>query len=83
MVFSRPTDEMSANYAFAFISNGYIIIDEADARGASLQVVDVTGRVIVSRDVACNVSTNGMAPGIYVLRLVNGDDVRTQKIVID
>ena len=83
LVFSEPADETSANQAFAFISNGNIIINEADARGASLQVVDVMGRVIVSRDVACNVSTNGMAPGVYVLRLVNGDDVRTQKIVID
>jgi len=83
LVFSAAADETSANQAFAFISNGNIIINEADARGASLQVVDVTGHVVVSRDVACNVSTNGMAPGVYVLRLVNGDDVRTQKIVID
>ena len=35
------------------------------------------------RDVACNVSTNGMAPGVYVLRLIDGDGVKTQKIVID
>ena len=75
---------------FAYISNGKIIIT-ADALtpsntsyfDASLQVVDMTGRVIVSTDVARNISTNGMAPGVYVLRLVNGDDVRTQKIVVD
>jgi len=24
-----------------------------------------------------------MTPGVYVLRLINGDDVKTQKIVID
>ena len=83
LVFSAAADETSANQTFAFISNGNIIINEADARGASLQVVDVTGRVVVSRDVACNVSTNGMAPGVYVLRLIDGDGVKTQKIVID
>ena len=82
-MFSAAADETSANQAFAFISNGNIIINEADAHGASLQVVDVTGRVVVSRDVACNVSTNGMAPGVYVLRLIDGDGVKTQKIVID
>ena len=83
MVFSAAADETSANRPFAFISNGNIVINEADARGASLQVVDVMGRVVVSRDVACNVSTNGMAPGVYVLRLIDGDGVKTQKIVID
>ena len=67
----------------AYYADGEIRINEADARGASLQVVDVTGRVVVSRDVACNVSTNGMAPGVYVLRLIDGDGVKTQKIVID
>jgi len=45
--------------------------------------VDVTGRIIVTKDVARNVSTNGMVPGVYVLRLINGTDVKTQKIVID
>ena len=33
-------------------------------------------------DVSRNVSTSGMTPGTYVLRLINGDNVMTQKIVI-
>jgi len=28
------------------------------------------------------VSTNGMTPGIYVLRLINGNDVKVQKVVV-
>jgi hypothetical protein len=83
LVFSEPADETSANQAFAFINNGNIIINEADAHGASLHVVDVTGRIVRCTDGACTVSTNGMVPGVYVLRLINGDNVRTQKIVID
>lgn len=69
---------------FAFISNGNIIIVGADAH-AMLQVVDVMGRVLVSRkgDAMNVLATNGMAKGVYVLRLVNGKDVKTQKIVID
>ena len=74
----NPNDE-----AFAYYADGEIVI-VGDTFNASLQVVDMTGRVVVvSRDAACNVSTAGMTPGVYVLRLVNGDDVRTQKIVVD
>ena len=71
------------NETFAFINNGNIIIT-TDLEGATLQVIDVMGRVIVSRegDVSGNVSTKEMSPGTYVLRLIDGDKVRTQKIVI-
>ena len=40
------------------------------------------GRIVVSTDVARNVSTSEMTPGVYALRLINGNNVRTQKIVI-
>jgi uncharacterized repeat protein (TIGR02543 family) len=65
---------------FAFISNGKIIVNGE----GTLQVIDMTGRIIVSRsgEVSGNVSTRGLKPGVYVLRLMNGDDVKTQKIVI-
>lgn len=66
---------------FAFISNGNIIV-AGDYANATLQIVDMLGHVVVSTDVAHNVSTNGIASGVYVLRLINGNDVKTQKIVI-
>ncbi len=71
----------SGSYTFAFINNGNIIITGADA-GATLQIVDMQGRIIVCCDAAHHVSTDGMTSGVYVLRLINGDDVKTQKIVI-
>ena len=83
LVFSVRRDADGDNAPFAFINNGNIIIGaEADA---SLQIVDVLGRVLVCRDAshASAISTNGMAPGVYVLRLIEGEKVRTQKIVID
>ncbi|MBQ1584260.1 MAG: T9SS type A sorting domain-containing protein [Prevotella sp.] len=64
------------------MNNGQIIVTAADACNACLQVVDVMGRIVVSTDVARNVSTSEMTPGVYVLRLINGNNVRTQKIVI-
>ena len=84
LVFAESTDGPSADdQPFAYYADGEIRI-AADACDASLQVVDVTGRVVASvgGHTRC-VPTTGMAPGVYVLRLINGDTVRTQKIVIE
>ena len=67
---------------FAYISNGKIVV-VGNAGAASLQVIDMTGRVIrVCTDVARNISTSGIPAGIYILRLIDGDSVRMQKIVV-
>ena len=85
LVFSICEDANGDN-AFAFINNGNIVITDivGDAGTASLQVIDVMGRVIVSRkgDAINRVSTRGMTAGVYVLRLIYENDIRTQKIVI-
>ena len=66
---------------FGFISDGNLIINN---EGKSvLQVIDVTGRILSSETI--NGSYNKQidaAPGVYLLRLINGDDVKTQKIVV-
>ena len=82
LVFSACGDADGDNETFAFISNGNIVITEADTN-STLQIVDVMGRVVVNTDVARNVSTSGMSAGVYVLRLINGNDVRIQKIVVE
>jgi len=86
LVFSISGDADGDNASFAFINNGQIILIgiEGDAVTASLQIVDVMGRILVCRDAlnASPISIKGMAPGVYVLRLIHGDDVKTQKIVV-
>lgn len=83
LLFSVSGDAASDNGApFAFINNGSIIVSDANA-DATLQIVDMAGHIIVSADVARNISTNGMAQGVYVLRLIKGDEVKTQRIVIE
>lgn len=80
---SNETDGPSTGSgAFAFVNNGDIII-LGDVEGATLQVIDVMGRVIACRDAVHTVSTAEMTPGVYVLRLIKGDSVKTQKIVVD
>ena len=66
---------------FAYFADGQIcIVDTQDF--VSLQLIDMTGRVILCSDDAHTVSTTGMAPGIYLLRLNMGNRIMTQKIVI-
>ena len=70
--------------AFAYIYNGNIIIT-ADARDATLQIVDVMGHVVRTVGLSqCGnrTTTTGMPAGVYVLRLIDGNNVRTQKIVV-
>ena len=75
-------DAIGDNAPFAYISNGEIVIT-ADAGDAQLQIFDMMGRIIVScgGHTRC-VPTSGMPADVYVLRLIDGDSVRTQKIVI-
>ena len=40
------------------------------------------GRIVMQEENATRVTTSGMTPGVYVLRLLNGDTIKTQKIVV-
>ena len=71
----------NADDSFAFFSNGSFVINNEG--NATLQVVDVTGRIIKSESIngCANVNVNA-APGVYMIRLVNGDNVKVQKVVV-
>ena len=66
---------------FAFFSNGnFIISNEGEA---VLQVVDVTGRILKNETINGSASVNvSAASGVYMLRLINGDNVKVQKVVV-
>ena len=66
---------------FAFFSNGSFVINNDGE--AMLQVIDVTGRIVKSESIngCANVNVNA-APGVYMLRLINGDNVKIQKVVV-
>ena len=70
--------------AFAYYANGEIVINDIETcHGASLQIIDMTGRVIMKRDAINRVSTSDWAKGIYVLRLTTAHGARTQKMVVE
>lgn len=82
LVFGPSTgSEPEGSTSFAYYADGEIRLSEA-CHGASLQIVDMTGRVVFVGDVSGNVSTKGMTPGVYVLRLVADDGIRVQKMVL-
>jgi hypothetical protein len=66
---------------FSFCSNGeWIINNDGDA---ILQVIDINGQILSSESISGSVSKHiDATPGVYMLRLVNGENVKTQKIII-
>ena len=80
LVFSANADNNETE-DFAFVNDGNIIIlNEGEA---TLQVIDIMGRVISTQTVNGNASVNNVGTaGVYVLQLINGNNVKTQKIVV-
>ena len=80
LVFSVCGDANDDNEApFAFISNGNLIVNGEGI----LQVTDVTGRFLFTGNARRQVSTTGFTPGVYVLQLIDGKHIKTQKIVVE
>ena len=77
LVFATGNDDDQ----FAFIGNGEIILNGVNGN-TTVQLFDVTGRMLSSTNGANRISTENMAAGVYMIRLVNGNDVKTQKIVV-
>ena len=75
------TGDNSNDNNFAFFSNGSFVINNEG--NATLQVIDIMGRILSSETIngCTNVNVNA-APGVYMLRLVNGTDVKVQKVVV-
>jgi len=75
-------DANGDNETFAFFGNGtWNIVNEGEA---TLQVVDMLGHILSSQTVNGNatMSTNNLAAGVYLMRLVNNDNVKTQKVIV-
>ena len=78
---ANDNENENENTPFAFINNGNIIVNGE----GTLQIVDVLGRVLFSQENATvnyQLSSVNYASGVYILRLINGDNVKTQKIVV-
>ena len=71
----------TSSETFAFNSNGNWII--ANEGRATLQVVDLNGRILNSQQIeGCAETRIDAAPGLYMIRLINGENVKVQKVVV-
>lgn len=81
LVFATVCEDADSNNDFAFFSNGNIVV--LNEGQAILRVIDLTGRIVKSENINGSADINmNVAPGVYMLRLVHGDDVKTQKIIM-
>ena len=77
---NNATNEV-ANETFAFYNGSEWMI--SNTGNATLQVIDVLGRVLSSETISGTVTVSlKETAGVYMLRLVNGNDVKVQKIVV-
>ena len=76
----NAVDDGSEKDDFAFISNGEIIING----DGLVQVFDLLGHQLHSHESNSEfrIPNSAFPAGVYVLRLINGDNVKTQKIII-
>ena len=81
LVFNTNGNNAEGNANFAYFNGSEWQISNIGE--ATLQVVDVMGRIVKSVALEGNatVSINEM-PGVYMMRLLNGNDVKVQKVVI-
>ena len=86
LLFINNNDESSNSNiieTFAYICNGEIVIDNIEGSG-NVYVYDIMGRPIITRKVNENVNipTGSLTGGIYIIRLIDNNGIKTQKIII-
>jgi hypothetical protein len=81
LVFSEEATNEIAD-SFAYLSNGELMINNSG--NATLQVMDLTGRIVRTENIQDSYSMSlNLSAGVYMVRLINGNDVKTQKIVVE
>ena len=81
LVFAANGTDEADESSFAFFSNGNLIVNNEG--NATLQVIDINGRILSSETISgsCSKAINATT-GVYMLRLINGENVKVQKVVV-
>ena len=82
LVFAVNDGPSTGSGAFAYYDGSEWVIGNEGR--ATIQVVDAMGRVLRSETINGNttINTNGLSAGVYMLRLVSGESVNVQKVVV-
>lgn len=68
------------NETFGFIANGQFQLTKGEGL---LSVIDLNGRVIKEENQTDHIDLDNLSTGIYVVRLITDESIRTQKIIIE
>ena len=75
-------DPSTSYEPFAYYADGEIRLFVEAQASSIFQVIDLMGRLLRSEAAKPCVSTVGMTAGVYVIRLIEDNNVKTQKIVV-
>ncbi len=83
VVFATGSSEDTETSTFGFVNaNGNLCIYGIEGE-ATVQVIDLLGHVISSDHFSGSYERKiNAAPGLYMIRLINGENVRVQKVVV-
>ena len=81
LVFSESTPVQGDLAAFANYADGVLhVFSEGKA---DLQIVDITGRILCTETFSNSYSkTLNLSEGVYIIRLTQGNETKTQKVVV-
>lgn len=77
---AKEETETFDNESFGFIINGQF---QSIIGQGLLQVIDLNGRILRSANETDCIGLDGLTAGVYVIRFITANSVRTQKIVVE
>lgn len=77
---AKEETETFDNESFGFIINGQF---QSIIGQGLLQVIDLNGRILKSANEMDCIRLDGLTAGVYVIRFITANSVRTQKIVVE
>ncbi|MBE6335489.1 MAG: T9SS type A sorting domain-containing protein [Lentimicrobiaceae bacterium] len=74
----------SDNSHFIYISNEELIINDIEGQGF-IQIYDILGRPVAEYNVSssANIPTASFSDGVYVVRMIDENGIKVQKVIID
>jgi len=80
---SSDANEAVCEPSFAYFNGSNWTVSATGSGAATLQVIDMMGRVLSSETISGNTEININQPaGVYMLRLIDNENVRVQKVVV-
>jgi hypothetical protein len=80
LLFAAANEETAEDESFGFIINGQF---QSIIGQGLLQVIDLNGRILRSANETDCIGLDGLTAGVYVIRFITANSVRTQKIVVE